>query len=47
MTATDTGWAYAIQSATIAAGQEIAFDDADALIDIDTDGLVDVVNALP
>lgn len=47
VTATETGWAYAIQGATIAAGQEIAFDDADTLIDIDTDGLVDVVNALP
>ena len=47
VTATDTGWAYDIQGTTIVADQEISFDDADALIDIDTDGLVDVINDLP
>ena len=47
VTATDDGWAYAIEGTTIAAGQQITFDDPDALIEIDTDGLVDVINALP
>ena len=47
VTATETGWAYAIEGATIAADQEITFADADALIDIDTDALVEVINALP
>ena len=47
VTATDTGWAYAIQGATIAEDQEIGFDDADALLEADTEGLVAVINALP
>jgi hypothetical protein len=47
VTATDDGWAYAIEGTTITAGQEITFDDPDALLEIDTDGLVDIINDLP
>lgn len=47
VTATEDGWAYAIQGTTIAADEEIHFDDADALLESDTDGFVEVINSLP
>ena len=47
VTESEGDWSYAIQGATIVDGHLSSFDSAEDLIETDTDGLVNVINALP
>ncbi len=47
VTELDGDWSYAIQSQTIEENHVTVFASADDFIETDTDGLVDVINALP